>query len=766
MNAQYGTSTNKVTFNANAVGGVHFFSTTATSVAAIHIAGGKSLTRDAASTLPVVWIEDQARATLANFGTVRATNAQNALSFSRAFPGLSKVTIDNNIGATIAAAAGGYAFATSAGIELTLNNKAGARLLGAGSTAAGSTAVLNNAGVWAPNRDSSFNGAVVLNNSGVFDNYLHDTKLSEISNTGLVIIGAGGSVGAGGAYQQNSGAIIVDGTLRMRATIASGQVIGSGTIAGHLAMQGGTLSPGMLEGAGTMTVNGSLVIGSGATYQVDVEGAAADRVNVAGSASLGGKLQLIPLGGPYTFNTPYTLLSANSVAGTFGTVETVGSFGAAVESKISYSRDKVELTLKPTSLTDAITAAGTGDQPYVNQPAPSNVTSISRAIDLAIRNGGNASALFSAFAQRTPAQIIQALGQLTGETHAGAPAAAAQTASGFMQTTLDPNLAGRSNGPVDTSASGPEIGFAAYASSTGSGDLPTRKGPSFSAYPEPARNYGVWAAATGSKTRIDGDRLTGTRSNSGSSGLLAVGIDLKLLPDTIVGVAVGAGEVRSTQSDGLSSTRADILQAALYGMTRFGAFSFGATLGYASLDTFTTRSIPVLGQSVTGEYRAEVWGGRIEAGYDALRMAGWTVTPFMAGQFQSVRQPGFTERDAVTQLAAGVTVSGRDSLTSRGEFGAKVQAEFALGGLRSTAFLRAAWAHYFKQDNVMSASLTALPGAAFAVRGAQPDRNAALVSTGLDIKLSPAMTAGARFDGEFSSNVRSYAGTANLRWAF
>ena len=41
-----------------------------------------------------------------------------------------------------------------------------------------------------------------------------------------------------------------------------------------------------------------------------------------------------------------------------------------------------------------------------------------------------------------------------------------------------------------------------------------------------------------------------------------------------------------------------------------------------------------------------------------------------------------------------------------------------------------------------------------------------LVSTGLDIRLAPAVTLGARFDGEFSAGAQSYAGAATLKVSF
>ena len=50
--------------------------------------------------------------------------------------------------------------------------------------------------------------------------------------------------------------------------------------------------------------------------------------------------------------------------------------------------------------------------------------------------------------------------------------------------------------------------------------------------------------------------------------------------------------------------------------------------------------------------------------------------------------------------------------------------------------------------------------------GARPDRDSALISTGVDVRITRQLTIGARFDGEFSENVSQYAGTARVRFEF
>ena len=57
-------------------------------------------------------------------------------------------------------------------------------------------------------------------------------------------------------------------------------------------------------------------------------------------------------------------------------------------------------------------------------------------------------------------------------------------------------------------------------------------------------------------------------------------------------------------------------------------------------------------------------------------------------------------------------------------------------------------------------------GASFIVNGARAPNDLALVTTGVEFKLSQAVTFSAKFDGEFASDFQSYAGTGTLRYSW
>jgi uncharacterized protein with beta-barrel porin domain len=75
---------------------------------------------------------------------------------------------------------------------------------------------------------------------------------------------------------------------------------------------------------------------------------------------------------------------------------------------------------------------------------------------------------------------------------------------------------------------------------------------------------------------------------------------------------------------------------------------------------------------------------------------------------------------------------------------------------------RVAWAHDWVSDPAMSAVFLALPGANFTVFGAVPAKN----SAGAELRVTPALSVAAKFDGQLAGGTQTYAGsgTVRLRW--
>ncbi|MEN5082455.1 autotransporter domain-containing protein [Bosea sp. TWI1241] len=606
------------------------------------------------------------------------------------------------------------------------------------------------------------------------------TLASTISGLGTIHQVAGTTIltGNGAAFTGTTtvhgGSLIVGtaagGSLGGNVSVLGGATLGgSGTIGGNVTVAStGRIAPG--NSVGTLRVGGNVSFATDSLYRAEIAGPSADLLSVGGTASLAGTMQIVAGGGTYRFDTPYTVLRADGGrAGTFGQVTTEGSFGVGVTSAVAYGAKTVDVTLKAAPLVPIIVPEqpvtpqpGQPTQPAQQLPAASlNGVSVAAAMDRALAAGADLSSFFPIYNSKDPQALANALSTLTGEVHGNAGALGNVAANGFLQATLDPTATGRD--PM--SMPGPAA--VAFSSSHAATELPAGKGPLAAARVMPDRLYNAWGAIHGSKSRVDGDARIGSHRSEGSSGHVSLGIDMRVLPDTIVGIGVSAGEARSNLSNQLGSAKAQVLQAGLYGMTRIGDLSLGASVGYASADTETQRAIPALGAfGIKAKYRSDIFNGRLEAAYKLTSFGGIAVSPYAAVLGQHQRTPAFTEYDSATGAAAGVSMRSRAGTTARSELGLRLDSTMTLFGLSTTAFAKLGWGYYFQRDGRFTAALVGLPGSDFVMESAKPDRNAALVSTGLEIKLSDSVTLGGRFDGEFSEKARNFGGSASLRISF
>lgn len=693
-------------------------------------------------------------------------------AFRVATPNVSVTTL-NNYGSIVGWQNGiGFAFRVGVAIAnanqnanslLVVNNYG--RIHGGASSGTAAT-IVNNYGNWEIGAQGVF-GRFTVNNSGtitVFEsNYFRDSQsavgsITSLINDGTVDLNAALRVADG--YVQNSGATTLAGQGRLIGTVIlnGGVFRGSGGIEGEL-----TINAGATVAPGNMTVTGNVTFNSGSTYSVLITGGSASSLYATGTAALDGTIQVVAGGGSYNFGTPYTVLTASGgVTGTFGRVTTEGSFGDGIKAFVNYTSDSVFVTLNPGSLLD-FASSGVGG---AGGNLSLNGYSVAAAIDRAVTGGADPSFLYKLYASIDRQALAEGLRTLTGEIHAGVGTLGLTAASGFLTATLDPFAAGRDPGSMPNAA-GAFATPGSYASSGSTEELPAGKSRAVAPRFVPDRSYTAWGQVFGSASRGDGDVARGVAARDGSSGHVALGVDLRVLPETVVGVAVAAGEARTNLSGNLGDAKADIFQAGLYGMTRIGALSLGAALGYASADIETKRAVPVLGTlAVKGDYRADIWSGRAEASYRLFALGPASLSPYGALTAQSLRTPAFIERDGVTGLPTGLAVAARTGTTVRTELGLRLDAATILFGTPATVFGKLGWGYYAKADARFSASLIGLPGSGFSFDGARPDRNAALISAGLDVRVSPTVVLGARFDSELSSSEQSYAGAATLKVSF
>lgn len=658
---------------------------------------------------------------------------------------LSNSTAVNISGGAHLSVVGASALSPTVAVSLT---GAGSRFSLTAGQSIGSLAGTAGTGVW-------LDPGMVLTTGGNHTSTVFSGNLGPNGDGSLTKIGTGaftlaGTNGYTGATAVNAGTLIVNGSIAASSgvTVAAGATLGgSGTIPTTV-LNGGTLSPG--NSPGTLTVNGNLTFNPGSIYLAEIQGAVADRVNVTGTASLAGTLRLVPLGGAYSFNSAYTLLSAaGGRIGSFGTVDPTGFVGDGITTTVSYTSNDVLLTLAPKRLTP-----GGPGSPTLGVTRPRNAYAVGKAIDVAVAAGGDPSALFGIY-NLPAAAIPAAVNSLSGEIHTAAPAMAHVASDQFLRTMLDPTVAGRLGAGPD----GP--GVAAFSGLV-------RKG---SDQPAAASRldmpfYSVWGSAYGSYGRTDGHAAIGSAKRTIDDAHLATGVDIRLLPGTVAGVAVSGGRARASLPGLTGKIDADVFQAGLYGVTQLGPVRLGGAASYARLENEVSRGIPALGSSLSSSYAATAWSGRLQASAALLNWSGFTVSPLAALQGTRARSPAVIEASWAGANAGALALDKRGDVTARGELGVQLDADTVLGSVPVTGYVRAAWSHYFQRDADLTASLIGLPGASFTATGARADRSSALLSAGIAAQLSERVSLGLNLDSELSANSTRLGGSAQLRVSF
>lgn len=530
--------------------------------------------------------------------------------------------------------------------------------------------------------------------------------------------------------------------------------------------------------------------------------------NFATAAFLTGTLTLNALGNPnavFIFNigTTLTTASASTVrvigggngdnvywrVGTSATIGTTTAFvgdilaltsitlntGATITCGSALARNGA-VTLDTNTITTRNLTAICTPSALLPSTVPANVAATTAAINSAFATAiaNNNGILPDAFARAflnlsslPPAQLLLALQQLNGEVGTGVAQSGFQSMNSFLSLVLSPNPG---NGLSDDRSVGPTRPLITKA------PYPVKVTAAMAAFNaahrtgyDPSR-WGIWGAAYGGETRIGGDATAGLHDLHVRSYGFAGGVDYRLFPTTTVGFALGGGATNFGLSDGFGGGRSDMLQAALYSSTRFGAGYVSAALAYAWHDVTTDQYLSGFSSDrLTANFKANNVGGRIEGGYRFAIPAIYSVpafgiTPYAALQGQAYFTPAYSE-DASSIFAR--SYDARTFTTYRTELGAwfDTSRAFAYDSVL-TLRSRVAWAHDEYSDPSISASFVSLPGFGFVTSGVAPAHDLLLASAGAEVRFRNGISVGAQFDGEFGERTEKYSGRGVARYSW
>jgi uncharacterized protein with beta-barrel porin domain len=391
--------------------------------------------------------------------------------------------------------------------------------------------------------------------------------------------------------------------------------------------------------------------------------------------------------------------------------------------------------------------------------------SVANLIDRFVANGGTLPLAFVNLFTLSPNQLADALSQLQGEAGTGAAQAGTQAMNSFLTLVTNPFAENRSFTPERPPPPRSPLIYKA----------PVYKAP-VSAAPDP-RRWSVWGAAYGGQTRTDGDpALIGSHDRSERTLGFAAGADYRVTPYTVVGFALGGGGTNFGLSGGFGSGHSDMLQAAVYSVTRVDAAYVSAALAYGWHRESTDRFLSVAASDeLTAKFSANNVGGRIEGGYrfaipgapGVFFLPGFGLTPYAAFQAQAFRTPSFSETAASGLSPFALAYAAQTTTTTRTELGAWFDRVIVLDNSSILALRsRDAWAHDHWSDPSITAMFQSLPGFSFTEFGAEPARDSLLSSAEAEISFRNGISLLGRFDSEFARHSTTYAGTARLRYTW
>jgi autotransporter-associated beta strand protein len=580
------------------------------------------------------------------------------------------------------------------------------------------------------------NAAVVVDQatSGTYAGNMTGTGTLTKNGTGKVSLAGTSSVGGGTTL--NAGALAVNGKLTSNVLLNGGILNGVGNITGNVTENGGEIAPG--NSIGNLTINGNLVVNRGTLeFEINASGDS-DRITIVGAGHTAnltaGILQLVAQPGTYAPNTRYTIVTAPAGGiASFGSL--TGSVGLMTPT-LSYDANNLYLSL--------LLLPGT----FVAAGQTTNQRAVGGALD-AIAASGNLGGVVTVVANLDPQQAPAALQALSPEPYADFGTLNVRAGQLFMNAVGQQLASGRglvaSGG--NSVALAPECVVACDAD-----------GPA----PAPLR---AWISGIGGAGSVPGDgNAAGLTYNFGGT---AVGIDYRLDPRFLVGLAAGYSHGTQWAGNFQGNGTADTVSAALYGSYTEGRFYADALAGYAHADNRLTRPVAIPGlapQAASGRTGADQFLGQLEAGYGfgLYAPAQATLTPFARLQVVTVNQAGFTESGADLfdlGVAAQATTSARSTL------GIDLAGAIEVGARAPLALkLRLGWMHEYADTNrPITAAFTGVPTSTFTVAGASPPRDSAVIGLAASLAVSQSTSLYLGYDGELGGGAANHALTAGLR---
>ncbi|HEY4202098.1 MAG TPA: autotransporter domain-containing protein [Devosiaceae bacterium] len=556
-----------------------------------------------------------------------------------------------------------------------------------------------------------------------------------------VLSGAGGLVKTGsgivflsgantymGPTAVNAGALRINGTVGGPVVVAGGALLGgTGTIGGAATINaGGIHAPG--NSIGTQTIMGNYA--NHGTLQVEVDPAHADSLVVGGTVDVTGARLDIALSSNdaalWDHNaSPYTIIqngSGTAVVGNFASITDLLFLTAALDYAGGDGND-IDLILTRNT-TPFPGVAGTHNQQVVASAVEAQGAG---AVYDAILGAGDADLVrksFDALSGEVHASLQGVLLQ-QGDIVTGAMTDRLRAAFDGAGASVAPVLSYGPNGPQFTTAD--------------TGDMV------------------VWGHAVGTWGKLGGNHdAAGVDIRMGR---LLAGADA-LVGDWRLGLLAGYGQTGFDIDGRSSSGSSDDYLLGLYGGTQLGGLNIRTGLAYGWHDVSTSRTVPLLNQTLTADYGASTIQAFGELGYGFDIGSAVRFEPYASLAYVRLDTDGFGE----TGGSAALSGNGSSADAAFTTIGVRASTEMHWGETQATLRGGLGWRHAFSDDPT---TLNAFAGGGdFRITGAPLTRDSAVVEAGLDLGLSANASLGLTYKGQFADGIQNHALSARLTVGF
>jgi outer membrane autotransporter protein len=270
--------------------------------------------------------------------------------------------------------------------------------------------------------------------------------------------------------------------------------------------------------------------------------------------------------------------------------------------------------------------------------------------------------------------------------------------------------------------------------------------------------WGVWVTGFGDFVNVDGDG--NANGYNFTTGGVSLGIDYRITDQLAIGV-MGDYSHTWTSLDPSGHIDVDSGRGGVYATWfNHGIYFNGAIYGgHNNYDS----SRASLGGLATGSTEGSEWSAFIGGGYD-FHLGALTAGPIASLQYTDVGIDSFGEKGSLALL--DIHSGSAESL--RSDVGFRTFYQWQIGKILVEPFLKAAWEHEYKYSALpMSAGFAGIPGPSATFFGPSEGHDSAVVSAGISVQLTSAITTYVNYDGQLGrENYDSNAVTGGVRISF